>query len=145
METAFHFRHWADEVRCHGVEPPSNCASVLCPPRKFNVANGLRISSSWGHPDSHNVVDSPCKALRCRAGTASSPSVSRRSRLPLKFGSTLFTSFVLPSISWGSEFLLTSPNALRLLNSASRRWGTFLLGWPPGSPVASVFLGLGVA
>ena len=38
---------------------------------------------------------------------------------------------------------VTSPCALRLLNSALRRWGWFPLGWPPGSPVASVFSELG--
>ena len=64
-------------------------------------------------------------------------------RLPLRFASTLFTSYVLPSISWGSEFLISSPPALRLLNSALRRWERFLLGWPLGSPIASVFLELG--
>ena len=67
----------------------------------------------------------------------------RAERLRLRFASTLFTSYVLPSTSWGSEFLLTSLGALRLLNSALRRWGRFLKGWPHGSPVASVFLELG--
>ena len=43
----------------------------------------------------------------------------------------------------GSEFLISSPPALRLLNSALQCWGRFLLGWPPGSPIASVFLELG--
>ena len=62
-------------------------------------------------------------------------------RLPLRFASTLFTSYMLPSISWGSEFLVSSPPALRLLNSALQ--GRFLLGWPPGSLIASVFLELG--
>ena len=63
-------------------------------------------------------------------------------RLPLRFASTLFTSYVA-GISWGSQFLVSSPPALRLRNSALRRWGRFLLGWPPGSPIAPVFLELG--
>ena len=51
-------------------------------------------------------------------------------------------SYVLPSISWGVEFLVSSPSALQVIDTALRRWGRFLLGWPAGSPIASVFLEL---
>ena len=51
--------------------------------------------------------------------------------LSLRFASTLFTSCVLPSISWGSEFFISS---------ALRRWGRFLLGWLSGSPVGAFLL-----
>ena len=63
--------------------------------------------------------------------------------LSLRFASTLFTSYVLPSISWGSEFFISSPPALRVIDSALRRWGKFLLGWPSGSLVGAVLLELG--
>ena len=57
--------------------------------------------------------------------------------LSLRFASTLFTSYVLPSISWSSEFFISSPPALRVIDSALRRWGRFL-----GSPVGAVLLEL---
>ena len=64
-------------------------------------------------------------------------------RLSLRFASILFTSCVLPNISWGSEFFISSPPALRVIDSALRCWGRFLLGWPSGSPVGAVLLELG--
>ena len=67
----------------------------------------------------------------------------RSERLPLWFASTLFTSYVLPSISWSMEFFVSSPPALQVIDTALRRWGRFLLGWPAYSPIASVFLELG--
>ena len=41
--------------------------------------------------------------------------------LSLRFASTLFTSYVLPSISWESEFFISSPPALRMIDSVLRR------------------------
>ena len=40
--------------------------------------------------------------------------------LSFRFASTLFTSYVLPSISWGYEFFFSSPPALRVIDSAQR-------------------------
>ena len=57
--------------------------------------------------------------------------------------SSIFRAYVLPSVSWGSEFFAHSPAALHLLDGAIRRWGRHVLGWPPGSPCAGVLCELG--
>ena len=64
-------------------------------------------------------------------------------RLPLHMASSIFLVHVLPSIAWGSEFLATSPTALKSLDRALRKWGRFLLGWPTGSPNVGVLVELG--
>ena len=52
--------------------------------------------------------------------------------LSLCFASTLFTSYVLPSISWGSEFFISSPPALRVtapLGQIPSRMALWLSCW----------------
>ena len=66
-----------------------------------------------------------------------------RTSFPLAMASSIFMVYVLPSVSWGTEFFSHSPPALRLLDHALRRWGRFLLGWPSGSPSAGVLAELG--
>ena len=65
---------------------------------------------------------------------------NRSERLPLRFASALFTSYVLPSISWGEEFSVSPLPAPQVIDTAWHRWSPFLLGWPTGSPVDAVFL-----
>ena len=62
----------------------------------------------------------------------------RSERLPLHVASSIFMTYVLPSMSWGSEFFCHSEPALRALDRSLRRWGRHLLGWPSGSPSAGV-------
>ena len=66
-------------------------------------------------------------------------------RLPLRFASTLFMSYVLPSISWGVEFLVSSPPALQVIDTALRRWGRFSLGMACRFSQRFCFLGIGMA
>ena len=67
----------------------------------------------------------------------------RSERLPLAMASSIFMVYVLPSVSWGTEFFSHSPPALRQLDHALRRWGRSLLGWPSGSPSTGVLVELG--
>ena len=41
-------------------------------------------------------------------------------RLPLRFASTLFMSCVLPDMSWGVEFLISSPPGVQVIDTALR-------------------------
>ena len=56
---------------------------------------------------------------------------------------SIFRVYVLPSVSWRSEFVAQSPAALHLLDGAIRRWGRHVLGWLPCSPCAGVLCELG--
>ena len=67
----------------------------------------------------------------------------RVEHLPVHMASSIFRVYVLPSVSWGSEFFAHSPAALDLLDGAIRRWGRHILGWPSGSPCAGVLCELG--
>ena len=67
----------------------------------------------------------------------------RSERLPLAMASSIFMVYVLPSVSWGTEFFSHSPPALRQLDHALRQWGRFLLGWPSGLPSAGMLAELG--
>ena len=68
----------------------------------------------------------------------------RSERLPLHVGSSIFMTYMLPSMSWGSEFFCHSEPTLRALDRSLCRWGRHLLGWPSGSPpCAGVLVELG--
>ena len=64
---------------------------------------------------------------------------SRSERVPLRFASTLFMSYVLSSISWGVEFFISSPPALQVVDTALRRCSRFCLSWPTGVPPSLLF------
>ena len=67
----------------------------------------------------------------------------RAEHVPVHMTSSIFCVHVLPSVSWGSEFFAQSPNALRPMDKALRRWRRHLLGWLAGSPCAGVLCELG--
>ena len=67
----------------------------------------------------------------------------RAEHLPVHMASSIFSVYVLSSVSWSFEFCTQSPSALRFMDKALRRWGRHLLGWPAGSPCAGVLCELG--
>ena len=64
--------------------------------------------------------------------------------LPVSFSLFLLSTYVLPSASFGIEFAGECPRSLARFDRALRQWGRHLLGWPSGTPNASVLCELGL-
>ena len=62
-------------------------------------------------------------------------------QLPTGFRRSLFQSYVLPSMLYGSQFL--SAASISFLDTKLRQWGRRLLQWPAGAPGAAVLGELG--
>ena len=92
-------RDWTHKVCRYGFWASKGCPSLFSFPQWPRVALGLRMSLS-AHAR-HLVSRGNRLFAQCVAWCKSE-------RLPLRFASTLFMSYVLPSISWGVEFLVSS-------------------------------------
>ena len=57
---------------------------------------------------------------------------------------SFLSTYVLPSASFGIEFAGECPRSLARFDRALRQWGPHLLGWPSGTPNASVLCELGL-
>ena len=90
------------------VWPPTSCSFVFRHSCRCTFTGGFRVSPSGRHPDSPPYLGRLMLNTLCHVATASSPSASPGASLslPVRFASTLFTSCVLLSISWRSEFRL---------------------------------------
>ena len=69
---------------------------------------------------------------------AQSTSWAHSEGLPASFTHFLLTTYVLPSATFGAEFIGDCTRSLAQLDFAQRRWGRHLLGWASGTPSASV-------
>ena len=69
---------------------------------------------------------------------AKSTSWARSKGLPASFSHFLLSTYVLPSATFGTEFVGNCTRILAQLDLAQRRWGRHLLGWASGTPCASV-------
>ena len=68
----------------------------------------------------------------------------RSEGLSVSFSLFLLSTYVLPSASFGIEFAGDCPRSLARFDRALRQWGRHLLGWPSGTPNASVLCELGL-
>ena len=58
----------------------------------------------------------------------------RSEQLHLALASSVFMTYVLPSVAWGADLLAHSPPDLRILDHALRKWRRHFFDWPTGSP-----------
>ena len=116
--------HRANQVCRDGVWPKAFNPSLFCPlgwslpiVMKYPYLGVILTPTlSWTAHTRHLVTRGNRLFAQCVAWC-------KTEGLSLRFTSTLFTSYVLPNISWGP--------ALRVIDSALRRWGRFLLPQPP--------------
>ena len=86
----------------------------------------------------------PGAIMRGRRLFAQCVSWVRSEGLPVSSSLFLLSTYVLPSASFGIEFAGECPRSLARFDRALRQWGRHLLGWPSGTPNASVLCELGL-
>ena len=148
--------HWGQQWRfSFGIGPEKSAVVIFGPPRHaltcevylqgdlLPVVSAYRYlgvvltpTLSWCNHVDH-LVD------RGRRLFAQCVSWVRSEGLPVSFSLFLLSTYVLPSASFGIEFAGESRSLARF-DRALRQWGRHLLGWPSGTPNASVLCELGL-
>ena len=96
----------------------------------------FQSSRKWNKHADHLCEKSRRKFYQCLAW-------AENHRLHLGFRRSLFHSYVLPAMLYGSQFLSTA--AIASMDKKLRQWGRRLLLWPSGAPGAAVLGELGWA
>ena len=138
--------HWGQQWRfSFGIGPKKSAVVIFGPPRHaltcevYLQGDLLPVVStlSWCNHVDH-LVD------RGRRLFPQCVSWVRSEGLPVFFSLFLLSTYVLPSASFSIEFEGECLRSLARFDRALRQWGRHLLGWPSGTPNASVLCELGL-
>ena len=138
-------RHWTREVSGRHFRSSPSCSHLRSVPPRRPSACRFCLSLPRSGPHSHTFLVQSCRSFGGpRRLFAQCVSWVRSKSLPVSFSLFLLSTYVLPSASFGIEFAGECPRSLAKFDRALRQWGHHLLGWPSGTPNASVLCELGL-